>query len=112
MRSLAASEWQIFAMLRLPSALPFIMAGLEVAMTLSLIGAIVAEFVGAQAGLGMLMQSMNFTMDVAGQFSILLIFSALGLVLNSCIVLLRRRVLFWDASQKSAAGEAGTGGSP
>jgi NitT/TauT family transport system permease protein len=100
MRSLAASQWQIFRMLRLPSALPFIMAGLEVAMTLSLIGAIVAEFVGAQAGLGMMLQGMNFTMDVAGQFSILVIFSALGLLLNSAIVLLRRRVLFWDASQK------------
>jgi len=112
MRSLAASEAQLFWMLRLPNAMPFIMAGLEVAMILSLIGAIVAEFVGAQAGLGMLMQSMNFTMDVAGQFSILLIFSALGLVLNSCIVLLRRRVLFWDASQKAQAGDADRGGNP
>ncbi len=111
MRSLAASELQILVMLRLPSALPFIMAGLEVAMTLSLIGAIVAEFVGAQAGLGMLMQSMNFTMDVAGQFSILLILSVLGLVLNSCIVLIRRRILFWDPSQKTPSSDTSTGGS-
>jgi NitT/TauT family transport system permease protein len=110
MRSLAASEAQIFWMLRLPSALPFIMSGLEVAMILSLIGAIVAEFVGAQAGLGMLMQSMNFTMDVAGQFSVLLILSVLGLALNSCIVLIRKRVLFWDPSQKSASGEFGKDG--
>jgi NitT/TauT family transport system permease protein len=111
MRSLAASESQIFRMLRLPSAMPFIMAGLEVAMILSLIGAIVAEFVGAQAGLGMLMQSMNFTMDVAGQFSILLILSLLGLALNSCIVLIRNRVLFWDPSQKTLPGESEKGGS-
>jgi NitT/TauT family transport system permease protein len=109
MRSLAASEAQIFWMLRLPNAMPFIMAGLEVAMILSLIGAIVAEFVGAQAGLGMLMQSMNFTMDVAGQFSILLILSVLGLALNSCIVLIRNRVLFWDPSQKSNSGQTGRG---
>jgi NitT/TauT family transport system permease protein len=78
-------------------------------MILSLIGAIVAEFVGAQAGLGMLMQSMNFTMDVAGQFSILLILSVLGLALNSCIVLLRNRVLFWDPSQKGNSGQSGRG---
>jgi NitT/TauT family transport system permease protein len=109
MRSLAASEAQVFWMLRLPNAMPFIMAGLEVAMILSLIGAIVAEFVGAQAGLGMLMQSMNFTMDVAGQFSILLILSVLGLALNSCIVLLRNRVLFWDPSQKGNSGQSGRG---
>jgi len=107
MRSLAASELQIFRMLRLPSALPFVMAGLEVSMVFSLVGAIVAEFVGAQAGLGMLMQSMNFTMDVAGQFSILLILSVLGLALNACITLVRNRVLFWDPSRKTTPGEGG-----
>lgn len=103
MRSLAATESQIFWMLRLPSALPFIMAGLEVAMVFSLIGAIVAEFLGAESGLGMLIQSMNFTMDVAGQFSVLLILAVMGLVLNGVIVLIRKRVLFWDASQKTAS---------
>jgi NitT/TauT family transport system permease protein len=39
-------------------------------------------------------------MDVAGQFSVLLILSALGLVLNGIVTAFRRRVLFWDASQK------------
>jgi NitT/TauT family transport system permease protein len=105
MRSLAASERQIFWMLRLPNALPFVMAGLDVAMIFALIGAIVSEFVGAQNGLGMLMQSMNFTMDVSGQFSILIILSLMGLVLNRCILLVRRRVLFWDVSEKAAAAE-------
>jgi NitT/TauT family transport system permease protein len=100
MRSLAASRFQIVWMLQLPNALPYIFAGLEVAMIFSLIGAIVGEFVGAQAGLGMLIQSMNYSMDVAGQFSVLLILSVLGLILNSAIVFLRRRFLFWDASQK------------
>jgi NitT/TauT family transport system permease protein len=100
MRSLAASERQIFWMLRLPNALPFVMAGLDVAMIFALIGAIVAEFVGAQRGLGMLIQSMNFNMDVSGQFSILIILSLIGLALNRIIMLIRRRVLFWDPSEK------------
>jgi NitT/TauT family transport system permease protein len=102
MRSLAASDQQIFWMLRLPNALPFVMAGLDVAMIFALIGAIVAEFVGAQRGLGMLIQSMNFNMDVSGQFSILLILSLVGLILNRIIMLIRRRVMFWDPSEKSA----------
>src|SRR5207244_2444490 len=102
MRSLGASEWQIFRMLRLPSALPFIMAGLEVAMVFSLVGAIVAEFVGAEAGLGMLIQSRNFSMDVAGEFAVLFILAAMGLGLNMVLVSVRRRVLFWDPSQKAA----------
>ena len=100
MRSLAASESQIFWMLRLPNALPFVMAGLDVAMIFALIGAIVAEFVGARAGLGMLIQSMNFNMDVSGQVSVLLILSIVGLLLNRCILLIRRRILFWDPSEK------------
>jgi NitT/TauT family transport system permease protein len=96
MRALDASTWQIFRMLRLPNALPYLMAGLEIAMVLSLIGAIVAEFVGAQRGLGLLIQTMASNMDVAGQFSVLLLLSVLGLLLNGLVVLLRRRLLFWE----------------
>lgn len=99
MRSLAASRWQIFRMLQLPNAMPFIFAGLEIAMIFALIGAIVAELISAQQGLGMMMQSMSFTMDVAGQFSILLILALLGLVLNGAISAIKRRVLFWEPSQ-------------
>ena len=102
MRSLAATDRQIFWMLRLPSALPFVMAGLDIAMIFALIGAIVGEFVGATAGLGMLIQSMNFTMDVSGQFSVLLVLSFVGLGLSRAIQLVRRRVLFWDPSEKAA----------
>ena len=113
MRSLAATRGQIFWMLQLPNALPYIFAGLEIAMIFALIGAIVAEFVGAHAGLGMLMQSMNFNMDVAGQFSVLLILSVVGLLLNFIVNEVRRRVLFWDPSQKlELTGPAKKGGTP
>lgn len=100
MRSLAASRWQLFWMLQLPNAMPYIFAGLEIAMIFALLGAIVAELVGAQSGLGMLIQSMSFTMDVAGQFSVLLILSVIGLLLNGLVTGVRKRVLFWDVSQK------------
>jgi NitT/TauT family transport system permease protein len=106
MRSLDASPMQIFTMLRVPNALPYIFAGLEIAMIFALIGAIVGEFVGAQAGLGMLIQSMNFTLDVAGQFSVLLILSVIGLVLNAGVSLVRRRVLFWDAAARQSSTQA------
>jgi NitT/TauT family transport system permease protein len=102
MRSLAASRWQIFWMLRLPGALPFLFAGLEIAMIFALIGAVVAELVGSSAGLGAQMQSLGFNMDVAGQFSILFILAILGLLLNGVIVLVRRQVLFWDRSRDGA----------
>jgi len=99
MRSLSASRWQIFRMLQLPNALPYIFAGLEVAMIFALIGAIVAELISSERGLGMLMQSLSFNMDVAGQFSILFMLAILGLMLNGLISVVRRRVLFWDRSR-------------
>jgi NitT/TauT family transport system permease protein len=104
MRSLAASRLQIFWMLQLPSAMPFIFAGLEIAMIFALIGAIVAELINSEQGLGMIIQSMSFTMDVAGQFSVLFILSVLGLLLNGMITRIKRRVLFWDPSQSAASG--------
>jgi NitT/TauT family transport system permease protein len=48
----------------------------------------------------MLIQSMNFNMDVSGQFSILLILSVVGLILNRGVMMIRKRVLFWDPSEK------------
>ena len=51
-RSLTASQWQIFTLVRFPFALPHIFAGLKVGMTLSMIGVIVGEFISAQQGLG------------------------------------------------------------
>ncbi len=112
MRSLDASKWQIFWMLRLPNAMPYIFAGLEIAMIFALIGAIVAEFIGAEKGLGMLIQTMNINVDVAGQFSILLILSAIGLVLNGLVALARRRFVFWDAAGQAATATQTEGNKP
>jgi len=112
MRSLAASRWQIFRMLQLPSALPYLFAGLEISMIFALIGAIVAELTSAEKGLGMLMSSMTFSMDTTGQFSILFILAILGLVLNGLIRLVRRRVLFWDRSHDAGVPSPTKGDDP
>jgi NitT/TauT family transport system permease protein len=52
MRSLNATRWQTFRLVKLPNALPFVFAGLDIAIVFSVLGAIVGEFVGAQRGLG------------------------------------------------------------
>ena len=101
MRSLSATRWQIFRMLQLPNAMPYLFAGLEIAMVFALIGAIVGELQNAEKGLGMLMSSMSFSMDVAGQFSILFILAIVGLALSWVIAFVRRQVLFWDHSRDS-----------
>ena len=96
LRSFCASEWQIFKMVRLPSALTFIFAGLQVGIVLSLLGTIVGEFVGAKNGLGNLIIHLNFSMDIAGVFSLLVILSALGVILNHGMKYLQRKILFWQ----------------
>jgi len=102
-RSLGGNERQIFTMLRLPTALPMIIAGLEIAITLSLIGTVVTEFLGAEKGLGMLMQSMNFSMDIAGSFSVLILLALVGLAFNQALLAVRHRVLFWERLGRGAS---------
>jgi NitT/TauT family transport system permease protein len=63
---------------------------------LAVLGAIVGEFVGAKAGLGYLIIQMNYTMDVAGMFAVLVILGLMGVTLNVLITMLRRRVIFWQ----------------
>jgi NitT/TauT family transport system permease protein len=94
-RSLRASGWQTFTLIRLPSALPFVFAGFKVAITLAVIGAVIGEFVGANSGLGyvLLSASANFNMPLA--FGCLVILSALGIVLFGLVEQVERWLLPW-----------------
>lgn len=76
-------------------ALPYIFVGLDVAIVLSIIGAIVGEFVGSQAGLGYLIMQSNFSMDMARTFAILVVLSVMGMALHGVTQAIQRRVLFW-----------------
>lgn len=95
MRSYGASKRQTFFKVTLPSSLPLVFAGLKTAMTLALIGAIVAEFVGATEGLGVLINTFNFQLDVAEAFAVVVMLSIIGLILYGAIELLDRKVVFW-----------------
>ena len=95
MVAFTASRWQVFMMARLPQALPYVFVGLDIAIVLSVIGAIVGEFVGAQAGLGYLILQRNFHMDMAGVFAILIILSLMGIGLHLLVNAIQRRVVFW-----------------
>jgi len=96
MRSLVASEWQVFRIVRFPNALPFIFAGLNVAIVFSITGALVGEFVGAKKGLGMLLLQFNFNMDIGGMFAVLIVLAVMGVVLHGLVRALHRRLIFWS----------------
>lgn len=99
MRSLSASRWKIFWYVQLPEALPFIFAGLNIGIVLSVLGAIVAEFIGAKAGLGYLILQMNYNMDMVGMFAALVVLGIMGVVLNAAMQYARRRIVFWQSDQ-------------
>ncbi len=97
LRSLSAGRWQIFRYVQLPEALPFIFAGLNIGLVLSVLGAIVGEFVGAKGGLGYLILQMNFNLDVPGIFAALVILGVMGIGLNAVAQIIRRKVVFWKS---------------
>jgi NitT/TauT family transport system permease protein len=80
-RSMGASGWQIFWKIRMPVALPSFFGGLKVGITLAVIGAVVAEFVGADKGLGYLIQLANSLLDTPLLMASVVVLSAIGIVL-------------------------------
>lgn len=94
-RVLGASRTQTLFKLLIPGAMPSFLSGFEVAVVNSMLGAIVGEFVGAQAGLGVLILQAQFHMNVAAVFSILMVLAAYGVTMNFIVRYLRRRILFW-----------------
>jgi len=103
-RSVGASPWQIFRFVKLPSALPYIFAGLDVAIVFSLSGAVVGEFMGAETGLGVLILQRNFAMDMAGTFSTFMLLALMGIVLSRILRMVRRHVLFWAPVESRVVG--------
>lgn len=109
MHSLRASRWQIFRLVTFPNALPFVFAGLDIAVVFSVLGAIVGEFVGAQRGLGNLILQFNVTLDIAGVFAVLILLAVLGIALHLAMQAVERRVIFW-AQPEEVPATSSTGG--
>jgi len=95
-RAMCGSEFQVLRYIRLPSALPYIFAGLNTAIVLAVISAIVGEFVGARAGIGVLILQANFALDLASVFALLVLLSSTGVALNLAFRYLERKVCFWS----------------
>lgn len=92
MHTLSARRWQVFFKIRLPAAMPNIFAGLKVGITLATIGAIVAEWIAAEAGLGyMIVFALGF-FKIEQLFAALVMITLLGLLLFFLIVGLERLI--------------------
>ncbi|HLG73880.1 MAG TPA: ABC transporter permease [Chloroflexota bacterium] len=95
MRTFRADRWQVLRMVELPAALPSIFGGLKVGGTLSILGAVVGEFVGAKRGLGFLVNYAAFQLDTPLMFVGLFCLVALGVAVFSLVSLAERRALHW-----------------
>lgn len=94
-----ATPIQLRLRLMIPAALPQIFSGLELAVANAMIGAIVAEFVGAQKGLGVLILQAQGRMQTPAVFALLIILSALGILLNLAVRVTRRLVIGWESQR-------------
>lgn len=95
MTVLRASPRQLMWKAKVPAALPYIFAGLEIGILLSLIGAIVGEFVSSTAGLGYLIANYNHQLQTAAAFAALVMLVVLGIASYGVVLLTKRRVVFW-----------------
>ncbi|MEQ6433983.1 ABC transporter permease [Comamonas sp. w2-DMI] len=92
-RMLGATRLQTLLRLKLPTGLPAILAGLRVAVVLALVGAVVAEFMGASRGLGAVVIAAQGMMDTTLMFAALVLIAAMGLLLYQACLVLERRLL-------------------
>jgi len=95
MRSLQATRWQTFRLLEVPAALPVFLGGLRIGATLSVIGAVVGEFVGADSGLGFMINRARGQYDTALVFVAVLALAIMALSLYGAVVLVESRLLSW-----------------
>ena len=96
MRSLLATRWQTFTRLEVPAALPVFLGGLKVGATLSVIGAVVGEFVGADRGLGYLINRSRGQYDTALVFVAVLTLVVMAMALYGSVVWLESHLLAWN----------------
>lgn len=101
LKAMTGNRWQVFRHVKLPSAAGHIFAAMQVAVILALIGALVAEFVGSDRGLGVLLQSGQLNLDTPGMFVILVMLSLLGIACTSIVRFVHRKVVFWEARTES-----------
>jgi NitT/TauT family transport system permease protein len=96
LRSLRATRWQTLRLLEAPAALPIFLGGLRVGATLAVIGAVVGEFVGAESGLGFLINVGRGLYDTALVFVAVFTLVALALILYGLVAWLESHLLAWQ----------------
>jgi NitT/TauT family transport system permease protein len=99
-RAYGATEWQIFSKIVMPAAVPFIMAGIRLAVGLAIIGIIVAEFFTAISGLGGMIVEYANVFATAKLFVPIIVIALVGVVLTEFVMWLERRMSTWRTLER------------
>ena len=100
MRTLGASRWQVFTKLQIPTSLPFMFSGIKVGISVSVIAAVIGEWVGASAGLGYLITYSQPLFLTARVFAAIIVLSAMGVSLFALASLVERLMLPWYHTER------------
>jgi len=103
-RSLTASEWQRFVLVRFPYAMPYIFAGMKVGVTMAMIGVIVGEFITAQAGLGYIIMFASSAGETATVLAAIVVLCGIGLSLYGLVGLGEFAVRRWYGGELPTSG--------
>jgi NitT/TauT family transport system permease protein len=104
LHTLSASSWQVFWKVRWPSSLPYLFSALKIAATSCVLGAVIAEWIGADRGLGYLVVASTFEFKIARLWATIAVTSALALAAFSAVVLAERVFVPWrDAADEPGA---------
>jgi len=97
-KSMEAGRWKTLRKLKLPSALPYIFAGLKTAAVFAVVGAVVGEYLGGGKGLGELIRLASQTLRIDRVFAMIFYLGVLGLLLFGAVALAEKKLLFWQKS--------------
>jgi ABC-type nitrate/sulfonate/bicarbonate transport system permease component len=101
MRSYGASGWKIFRSIRLPASIPYLLVGTQVGITFSVIGAVIAEWVGADKGLGYRMIVANSQSETDLVFAAIVALAVVGVGLFALVRVVGDFVFPWQAKQRT-----------
>ncbi len=98
-QAMESSRWQTLRKLKLPSALPFIFAGLKSAAVFSVVGAVVGEYLGGGKGLGELVRLNSQNMRMDRVFALIFYLGIMGLLLFGAVAWAEKKLVFWHKSE-------------
>ncbi|MCL2802287.1 MAG: ABC transporter permease [Treponema sp.] len=101
LQSMGAKKWQLYRFIKIPHSLPAFFSGLKIAASYSIIGAVIAEWLGGDAGLGVYMIRVRRSYSFDKMFAVIILVSVLSLLLIRLVTLLEKKAMPWQVKKEN-----------